>query len=111
MSDDDRIRVEMLVPRSALVTEVRAEIITQRNSLHAIGQQPRHFLETLRRDDFDVPIIPMGKLRGVEREPYLAWLRARAVVKHAPANDDAVPPAELDPIERAIRSVGGRIVR
>ncbi len=100
--------VPVLVPRWAVTTESRAEIITQKNSLVTVGQPPRHFLATLHLPDFDVPVIKMGKLRGVEREPYLAWLRTHAVTKpQAPV----VPDVELDDIERALVACGGRARR
>lgn len=110
----DLVRVEMLVPRSALVAVIEPDMISQRNVLAAEGIPPRLYLETLRRPDFDVPITPLGKLRLVERAPFVAWLKARALIKPAvpmpaaPVPDDAPP--ELDVIDRALIQAGGRLV-
>jgi hypothetical protein len=109
---DGFVRATLEVPQSAIRFEVRAEIITQHNCLPSCGQKPRLFLETLRRPDFDLPIIALGKSRGVERDPYLAWCRKHAVPSRIPGDDASSEPLpDLDPIERAAVAAGGRIVR
>jgi hypothetical protein len=102
--------VAVMVPRSALTAVIEPETLSQRNVLATEGIPPRLYLETLRRDDFDVPIAALGKLRLVDRAAFVAWLRARAVVRPAPAND-AEPTEELDEIDRALVSAGGRVSR
>jgi hypothetical protein len=105
----DLVRVELELPRDALRVETRAEFISQRNSLATTGIPPRLFLEMLRRSDFPIAIAREGKLRLVERDAFVAWLRGRSVAKAMPANDAA--PDDLDDVDRAVLAAGGRVVR
>jgi hypothetical protein len=53
------------------------ETITQRNVLAATGIPPETFLELLRERSCPLHITRVGKLRMVDRAPFLAWLRTR----------------------------------
>lgn len=102
MTDAGEIELRLVVPRSALGggAEPRAEFISQHNSEAILGIPRRQFLELLRRDDAP-PVAELGKLRLVEREPMLAFLRTlRKRSAPAPADED------LDGADRVLREIG-----
>jgi hypothetical protein len=104
---DGPVMLAIPVPRE-LVTMVAAppSMVSQRNALATVGLTPRVFLELLRRDDAP-PVTRIGKVRLVEHEALVTWLRARATAGRArtsPANDSADAVLE----ELGLERVGGR---
>lgn len=101
MSAAEDVEVRFVLPRSALGTAARAEFFSQENSLELLGLPRRAFLELLRRADAP-PVVRVGKLRLVEREPMLAFLRASRV-------RDVRPSVELDKLDgpdRVLAEIG-----
>jgi hypothetical protein len=54
----------------------RAQLVTQSNSLAVVGLEPRKFLEVIRTRG--LPVIELGKVRGVRVEALLAALEPTA---------------------------------
>ncbi len=109
-NDGDFVAVKVLMPRAAMGAP--ADTISQKTSLTVVGIPPSQFLALLRRQDFDVGVTEVGKLRVVDRVEFLDWLRRHAVVRTMP---DVAPVSmdadELDEVERALVQAGARIHR
>lgn len=99
--DDDGIELRVVVPRSALVAPTRAsaDFYSQQNCEGLLGIPRRTFLELLRRVDAP-PVTRVGRLRLVEREPMLAFLRALR------AQQEGAPQAELDAADQILAELG-----
>lgn len=71
--------VTIQVPRSALTIVERPRCVSQRTSERVLGIPRRAFLELAReyRDAGGV-VLEHGKLRIMELDPLLAWMRERA---------------------------------
>lgn len=101
MTEDLELRV--VLPPTLLAGGARAEFFSQANCEELLGLPRRRFLELLRRHDAP-PVAEVGKLRLVEREPMLAYLRAlkkRDVVQPSAAEEEV-----LDGADRVLQEVG-----
>lgn len=96
------------IPRE-LVTMVAAppELVSQRNVLATVGIPPRAYLELLRRPDAP-PVTRLGKLRLVEREVLVTWLRAQARRASTRAPSVEADGADAVLAELGLERVGGR---
>lgn len=102
MSAAEDLELRVVVPASALPSSSpRAEYFSQKNSLELLGLPPRAFLELLRREDAP-EVTPVGRLRLVERETMLAFLRAMRR-RPAPAARGA---EDLDGADRVLAEIG-----
>jgi len=77
--------INVPIPRSALTLIETPRTVSQRNCLGVLGLDRRHYLE-LWRDYRDAggAVMSAGKLRLVEIEPLLAWLRSRRPATSVP---------------------------
>lgn len=88
-----RVITTIELPAEALtVIAAPPDLISQRNVEAVTGIPPRVYLDELRAPGFPVAVIKVGKLRLVEREAFLSYLRARASqpVRDAPTAHDGV---------------------
>lgn len=101
--------VELRVPRSALtLVQGPPAHVSQRTTERETGIPSSLFLELQREyARSGGRVIATGKLRIVEREPFLAWLAARS---KAAATSDARPADEADEADVYARELGLRVV-
>ncbi|MCA9604344.1 MAG: hypothetical protein KC619_02045 [Myxococcales bacterium] len=105
MGAAEDLELRVVVPRAAFGQPPHADFFSQKNSLELLGLPPRTFLELLRRDDAPT-VTHVGKLRLVEREPMLAFLRAlRRAAPNAPS-----PAAELEGPAKVLAEIGAHPV-
>lgn len=72
------IRLELEVPRSALVTVAPpAELISQRTVERELGIDARRYLAIITEPGCTLDVIRVGKLRLVNRVAFIEYLRAR----------------------------------
>jgi hypothetical protein len=64
----------------------RALVVTQANSLAALGIPPRRFRELLR--ELGLPVVELGKLRAVEARVFLEAIRKRVPAPAAPVESN-----------------------
>ncbi len=77
--ETETIMLSLPVPRAALtVRAAPPETLSQRNVEAATGIPVRMYLYLLREPTCDVPIVSVGKLRIVQRAPFIEWLMKRA---------------------------------
>lgn len=100
---DDGVELRIVVPREALAAAepARAEYFSQHNAEQLLGVPRRTFLELLRRPDAP-RVIRHGKLRLVEREAMLAFLRV--LRERAPAS--AANAEQLDGPDGVLAEIG-----
>lgn len=101
VTTSDTVQIE--IPRSALTVIERAHSASQKTSRSALGIDSRPFLaltRSYRAAGGDV--IAVGKLRLVEVDPFLDWLKRRA----APKRKTAEPMTELEALEAEFGIVG-----
>lgn len=104
--------VELVVPVPVELLTMHAalpEIISQRNVLTVTGIPPAAFLRMLRDPAFPLDVIKQGKLRLVDRETFVTWLKAQgqrvsAATQEAPAVDPRLAKAGF--VRRAGKSRG-----
>lgn len=99
---DDAVELRIVVPREALpaTTPAVAEYFSQHNCEQLLGIPPRAFLELVRREDAP-RVTKLGKVRMVEREPMLAYLRI--LRERAPA---PVATEQLDGADSVLAEIG-----
>ncbi|HTN90872.1 MAG TPA: hypothetical protein VL242_44670 [Sorangium sp.] len=69
----------LAIPLDGLtITAPPPEMLSQKNVESVTGIPPRVFLDTIRAPGFPLPVTKLGKLRLVEREAFVAHLRALA---------------------------------
>ncbi|WP_437666848.1 hypothetical protein [Sorangium sp. So ce1182] len=69
----------LAIPLNGLtITAPPPEMLSQKNVETVTGIPPRVFLDTIRAPGFPLPVTKLGKLRLVEREAFVAYLRALA---------------------------------
>ncbi|WP_437953396.1 hypothetical protein WME98_24000 [Sorangium sp. So ce296] len=69
----------LAIPLDGLtITAPQPEMLSQKNVEAVTGIPARVFLDTLRAPGFRLPVTKLGKLRLVEREAFVAYLRALA---------------------------------
>ena len=91
---------------------IQPSMVSQRNALQTLGMPARAFLELLRSPEFTVPITRLGKLRLVDRDAMVAWLKSKATTRAPEPPEPEEPLSEFDrSIERAVIAAGGRVVR
>jgi hypothetical protein len=101
------------IPTDALtIVAAPPETLSQRNIEAVTGIPPRVYLEEIRSPGFPLPVVRLGKLRIVERAPFLDYLRTRAVPdsNDESDNDDAILLAEigLEPAHASPARIGPR---
>ena len=75
----DHVIAELRLPVVPQISSpVAPVLVSQRNCEPTCGVSPRVFLDHLRRPDFDVDVVRLGKLRMVDPTAYVAWLRREA---------------------------------
>lgn len=87
MSTDDHVTIS--IPRSCLTVVESPRCVSQRTAERVLGLPRRTFLELVR--EFGASggaVIATGKLRIVEIDPFVAWLRSRSVKSTTPTRDD-----------------------
>jgi len=76
----DEVSFTLRVPRAALTVIEPARTVSQRTVEKVLGISRRTFLGSLGEfERHGGSVIRLGKLRLVDVEPYLKWLRAREV--------------------------------
>ena len=69
----------LAIPLEGLtLTAPQPEMLSQKNVEAVTGIPARVFLDTIRAPGFPLPVTKLGKLRLVEREAFVAYLRALA---------------------------------
>ncbi|WP_437981124.1 hypothetical protein [Sorangium sp. So ce117] len=69
----------LAIPLDGLtITAPQPEMLSQKNVEAVTGIPARVFLDTIRAPGFPLPVTKLGKLRLVEREAFVAYLRALA---------------------------------
>lgn len=102
-ASDNSDNVTFTIPRSALTLVETPKTVSQRTVEPVMGITPRLYLESL--PDFEASggsVLRLGKLRLVEVDHFVNWLRARANKSPAAATDEA--PSLAD--ELGLREVG-----
>jgi len=80
------VAVTLSIPADQItVAAPLPEVLTQHNALAVVGVPPGQFLAMLRSPAFPLPVAKRGKLRLVERAPFVAWL-LRAATPRATAD-------------------------
>lgn len=76
----EKPKVTFDIPQGAitLVMTPRPAFVSQKTSETVLGIPAEQFLKMLRGGIFDLPITSVGKLRLVETEPLIAFLRKYA---------------------------------
>lgn len=69
------LNVEMPPGSIQVVVPPRPAFVSQKTSESALGIPSEQFLEMLRRVHFSLPVVAVGKLRLVETEPLIAFMR------------------------------------
>ena len=99
----DTVVVE--IPRSALQIIERPHAVSQHTSERVLGLPRAHYLEAVR--DFAAAgghVIHVGRLRVVEVEPFMSWLRDRERLCR--------PVAPVDPVAELAAELGlARVAR
>jgi hypothetical protein len=112
-----RLTTTFDLPAEITVTAAPPDVISQKTILQVTGIPPRAFLQIVRAPGFPVEVMRVGKLRLVERVPFLAWLRSqKGSDASALAANDAPAAVEetVDDVlaalgcERAPRRAGGK---
>lgn len=117
-----RLTTTIDLPAEITVTAAPPDLLSQRNVLAMTGIPPKAFLQVIRAPGCTLEVIRLGKLRLVERAPFLAWLRSHSgatrelgPANDAPAADTANPsPEDVDDVLRELgcqrepRRAGGR---
>jgi hypothetical protein len=67
-------------------TPIAPWLVTQANSLAALGIPPRRFRELLR--ELGLPVVELGKLRAVEARVFLEAIRKRVPAPAAPVESN-----------------------
>lgn len=84
-----RVTTTVELPAEALtVVAAPPAMLSQRNVESVTGIPARIYLEELRSPRFPLPIIRVGKLRLVEREAFLSYLRSLASIPQSTAGAD-----------------------
>lgn len=109
----DDVVVSLRLSRDALsVTAPPPAFVHQGNVEAVIGVPRKRYLRDLHAPGFPIDIIPMGKLRLVDREAYLAYLRSKG--QPPTRHHDEPSKHAADDIDRLlensniVRSGGGR---
>ncbi|WP_437751819.1 hypothetical protein [Sorangium sp. So ce1389] len=80
----------LAIPLDGLtITAPPPEMLSQKNVESVTGIPPRVFLDTIRAPGFPLPVTKLGKLRLVEREAFVAHLRALASEPELRRNEEA----------------------
>ncbi|WP_234022767.1 hypothetical protein [Sorangium cellulosum] len=79
--------------RALTITAPQPEMLSQKNVESVTGIPARVFLDTIRAPGFPLPVTKLGKLRLVQREAFVVFLRALA-------RDPAPRRAAADPAPR-----------
>lgn len=76
----EKPKVSFDVPQGAitLVMNPRPAFVSQKTSEAVLGIPAEQFLKMLRGDVFALPIVSVGKLRLVETEPLITFMRKYA---------------------------------
>ncbi len=105
------IRATIELPAGALRIEAPAPaILTQHNCTSYVGLTPGVFLELLRRPDFPLRVIVIGKARGVEAPPFVAWLKRQTERPAVRGIAACHPVAEPDGADEFLAEFGLRAV-
>jgi hypothetical protein len=108
--DTIEVPVTVRIPRSSLLPNT----VSQKTSLEVFGLPSKAFLALLRRDDCDVGVTCLGRLRVVDREEMAKWIRKKAIripavkplrvdIKIASSGTDPVDEFEAAMIESGLR--------
>lgn len=104
----ETVMLSIPVPREALtVVAAPPDLLTQRNVEAATGIPARRFLEMVRAPGFPLAVTREGKLRIVDRQAFVAFVRDKATAPpaSAPANDAAPDPVAELAAEMGMRPV------
>src|SRR5690349_12384437 len=86
--------VQIAIPMGAItVVAPRPAFVSQKTSLDILGVPADRFLAMVRAPGFPLPVAPVGKLRMVETEAAIAYLRALGA---SPGNLDS----DAHPVDR-----------
>jgi len=86
---------------------VAPELLTQRNVESVVGLPAEVYLEVLRSPGFPVPVTKLGKLRVVERVPFLAWVKSYS--SPSAPNGEAAEPADAGMSSTAFAAATGMV--
>jgi hypothetical protein len=102
-----RLTTTIDLPAEITVTAAPPDVISQKTILQVTGIPPRAFLQIVRAPGFPVEVMRVGKLRLVERAPFLAWLRSqKGSDASALAANDAPAAVEEETVDDVLASLG-----